>query len=226
MTMVIVYFYILQQNLWINISFDEDTVENIIHGTIWDLDTQLVFYDISKSSQIGRWMSSDLVLYCELLLVMVIGSMWRYLNFGEFFLDLVHNWNFLWWYPNSPFPSPPAMGEVLLSLCHLPCPEGCLFSPLPPYDSCVGEGIGVICMINSAIHWWVITGFLHSRGFNLWYPCCGSTPCYIVAEWECECCANEGPMLMFFWPIVTLFEWLILFLCFLPLIVSWCHVLD
>jgi hypothetical protein len=53
MTMVIVYFYILQQNLWINISFDEDTVENIIHGTIWDLGTQLVFYDISKSSQIN-----------------------------------------------------------------------------------------------------------------------------------------------------------------------------
>ena len=53
MTMVIVYFYILQQNLWINISFDEDTVENIIHGTIWDLHTQLVFYDISKSSQIS-----------------------------------------------------------------------------------------------------------------------------------------------------------------------------
>jgi hypothetical protein len=53
MTMVIVYFYILQQNLWINISFDEDTVGNIIHGTIWDLDTQLIFYDISKSSQIS-----------------------------------------------------------------------------------------------------------------------------------------------------------------------------
>ena len=52
MTMVIVYFYILQQNLWINISFDEDTVENIIHGTIWDFSPLMVFYDISKSSQI------------------------------------------------------------------------------------------------------------------------------------------------------------------------------
>ena len=48
MTMVIVYLYILQQNLWINIYFDEDTVGNIIHGTIWDLDTRLVFYDISN----------------------------------------------------------------------------------------------------------------------------------------------------------------------------------
>ena len=46
MTMVIAYFYILQQNLWMNISFDEDTMENIIHGTIWDLAIQLVFYDI------------------------------------------------------------------------------------------------------------------------------------------------------------------------------------
>ena len=31
---------------WINSSFDEDTVEFIIHGTIWDLAPQLVFYDI------------------------------------------------------------------------------------------------------------------------------------------------------------------------------------
>ena len=52
MTMVIVYFYILSQSLWINFSFDEDTVEFIIHGTIGDLAPQLVFYDISKSSQI------------------------------------------------------------------------------------------------------------------------------------------------------------------------------
>jgi hypothetical protein len=35
--MVIVYFCIPPQYLWINISFDEDTVENIIPGTIWDL---------------------------------------------------------------------------------------------------------------------------------------------------------------------------------------------
>jgi hypothetical protein len=34
MTMVVVYFCILSQYLWINISFDEDTVKNIIHGTI------------------------------------------------------------------------------------------------------------------------------------------------------------------------------------------------
>ena len=46
MTMVIVYFYILSQSLWIIFSFDEDTVEFIIHGTIWDLAPQLVFYDI------------------------------------------------------------------------------------------------------------------------------------------------------------------------------------
>ena len=53
----------------------------------------LSWYFMTYKSQVKlwRWMSSDLVLYCELLLVMVIGSMWRYLNFGEFFLDLVHN---------------------------------------------------------------------------------------------------------------------------------------
>ena len=34
MTMVIVYFYILLQSLWINFSVEKDTVENIIHGTI------------------------------------------------------------------------------------------------------------------------------------------------------------------------------------------------
>ncbi len=52
MTMVIVYFCILPQCLWINISFYEDTVENIIHGTICDLAPQLVVYDISKSKEI------------------------------------------------------------------------------------------------------------------------------------------------------------------------------
>ena len=52
MTMVIVSICILSQYLWINISFDGDTMENIIHGTIWDLAPQLVVYDISKSNQI------------------------------------------------------------------------------------------------------------------------------------------------------------------------------
>jgi hypothetical protein len=50
MTMVIVYFSILQQNLWINISFDEDTVGNIIHGTIWAL--ILSWYFMTYQSQV------------------------------------------------------------------------------------------------------------------------------------------------------------------------------
>ncbi len=187
----------------------------------------LSWYFMTYQSQVKlrRWMSSDLVLYCELLLVMVIGSMWWYLNFGEFFLDLVHNWNFVWWYPNSPFPSPPAMGEVLLSLCHLPCPEGCLFSPLPPYDSCLGESIGVTCMMNSAINWGVITGFFTVVGWI-----CGTRAVVVplvtlwqngsvnVAPMRVPCKCFSGQLWLF------LSDWS--FLCFLPLIVSWCRVLD
>ena len=67
---------------------------------------------------------------------------------------------------------------------------------------------------------------LHSRGFDLLYLCCGSTSCYIMAEWECECCTNEGHQQMFFRPIVTLFEWLILFCVSCPFFVSWCRVFD
>jgi hypothetical protein len=105
-------------------------------------------------------MSSDSVLYFGLLLVMVFGSMWWYLKFGEFFLDLFHNWwNFLWLYPTSPLPSPLAIGEVLPSLSCFPCPEGKLFSPLPPHDLFLGEGIGVKSVMSFAMNWWVITGF-------------------------------------------------------------------
>ena len=126
-------------------------------------------------------------------------------------VDIVHNWNFLWWYPNSPFPSSPAMGEVLLSLFHLPCPEGCLFSPLPPHDSCLGEGIGVICMLNSAIHWWVMSSLFTIVGLICSTHAVIVPPVYMIVEWECECCTNEGHLQMFFRPIATPFEWLILF---------------